>query len=233
MVGSGACSAFLLASHTSVLIGCAMAGLAAVFGAGFLRARPTSSPNSSDRLLQAADKVAKQMRELSTRRRLHLVLHPGVSAVLDECAGFWRRIMTASDVKRWSDTSIQPHWQAARRDWIAAADLAMAEALTLAEAGMNFRRPRPEEVVEDILDTYVFQRPKQSTEPLPGTYGQLRDLAETLKALAKEVEQVSVKARLTDGGGAAPNATHRLEEVLADLRSLETAEDELQRNLNG
>jgi hypothetical protein len=211
-----------------------LCGLAAVtFGVGAALAKPPRKSTSLDEVFQRAEGVAETLRQHSSRRRLHLVLHPGIATTLNECAGFWQRIQMASDRKLWEDAGVEPHWLAARADWEAAADLAMAQALLLTDSSINraTARPRVEEVVEDLLDTYVFKRPSQTNEPLPPAFEPLREIAEKLKTLADEVEAATRRLAGTERQAPTADAAKRLDEVLGELRSIHEAETELKQDL--
>ncbi len=231
----GAGAGFLTLIHAPVELSAIGAVVAAGFGVGAALAKPARRRSSVDEVFERAEAVAETLRQYSSRRRLHLVLHPGIATILNECAGFWQRIQMASDRKLWEDAGVEPHWLNARADWEAAADLAMAQALLLTDSSINRApaRPRVEEVVGDLLDTYVFNRPNQSSEPLPPAFEPLREIAEKLQALTVEVEGAT--RRLSDTTREAPtaDAVKRLDEVLTELRSIHEAETELRQDLRG
>ena len=231
VAAAGAVGGYAIHLNPEICVGLACG--AAVLGLRFAFAKPSAPKSPADDLMEKAEQVAYKMREFSARRRLHLVLHPGVAATLNECAGFWQRIKISSDRKLWEDRGIEPHWLTARADWEAAADLGMAEALLLADRSMLLRpnRPRAEEVVEDLLDTYVFKRPTNNQDPLPVTFPALRELAEKLKTLAQEVESATRRLARTDKNEITADASKRLDQVLGELRSIHDAESELSQDL--
>jgi len=222
-----------LLDHAPGIVLIALAGFAGMFGYGFLNAMKAKKPTAEDEIMSKADAVSFKLRELSARRRLHLALHPGIGAVLNECAGYWKQIHDLSNQRLWEDSQLSSQWTLARQEWVSAADYAMAEALLLAEPGLILRphRPRPEEVVEDLLDTYVFQRPKGHDELLPATFQPLRELAEKMKTLAGEVRAAQTAMSSDRAAVGQPDATHRLDQVLSNLRSINEAEEELQKHL--
>jgi hypothetical protein len=219
--------------HAAPEICIGLACAAGIAGSRYAFAKKPLPESPTEELMANAEVVADKMRDFATKRRLHLVLHPGVAATLNECAVFWQRIKISSDRKLWEDRSIEPHWQTARADWEAAADLAMAEALLLADRSMLLRptRPRAEEMVEDLLDTYVFKRPTHNEGPLPATFAPLRELAEKLKILANEVETTTRRLARSEKQEPTADASKRLDQVLGELRSIHEAESELGQDL--
>jgi hypothetical protein len=158
-----------------------------------------------------------------------------VAITLNECAGFWRRIHAASEPKLWKGADLQPHWADTRAEWLEAADVAMAEALILADSSINERAPRAraEELIEDILDTYVFSKRSQQEQHLPPAFVPLRTLAEKLATLASEVEgaQTALSAAPLAPPPTPIEAGRRLDQVLGNLRSIRQAEEELQQDI--
>ncbi len=233
VLAAGAVAANIFHMGAEWVVGCLCA--AGIFASRFAFVKPAEPETPTDQLLSEAEVAAEKLKDMSTRRRLHLVLHPGVAAILNECAALWQRIQVASDKTLWQAANVEPHWLTARNDWLAASDLAMAEALVLTDKSILLRpnRHRAEEVVEDILDTYVFKRPAGNDLPLPATFQPLRELAEKMKILAEEVEASTRKLNQVQGEAKEPaaDASTRLDQVLGELRSIHQAESELGQNL--
>jgi len=232
-VALGLAALISLNDHASYIALLLFTGLAGIFGYQFFMSQRIKAPTREDEVLGKADEVALKLKELSVRRRLHLVLHPGIGAVLNECAVYWKRIQDLSNSRMWADAQLSDQWKLARQEWIHAADFAMAEALLLAEPGLTLRpsRPRPEELVEDLLDTYVFQRPKGRDEVLPANFQPLRDLAEKMRSLAEEVQTAQASIGSERSLTVEADAGERLDQVLSNLRSINEAEEELQKHL--
>jgi hypothetical protein len=226
-------SVIALMDHGPAVVLLAVAGMAGMFGYRFFSSMQIKPPTHEAEVMGEADNVARKLRELSARRRLHLVLHPGIGAVLDECAGYWKQIQDLSNSRVWQDARLSGQWTTARQEWLGAADFAMAEALLLAEPGLTLRpsRPRAEELVEDLLDTYVFQKGKGREDVLPVRFKPLRELAEKMSTLVTEVKAARDSMGTERVADPQPDATSRLDEVLSNLRSINEAEEELQRHL--
>ncbi|HWD38537.1 MAG TPA: hypothetical protein VG944_06785 [Fimbriimonas sp.] len=225
-------SALLFTEHAAAFVAgmCLVGGVAFGYKAWTIPAKKPPSPH--DELFARADEVVRKLQGLSQQRRIGQTMHPGVALTLNECAGFWRRILNVCENKMWSDAGVQPHWKHAREDWRTAADLGMAEALILADTAITLtpKKPRMEEVVQDVLETYVFPR-SRGGEPLPPSFEPLRELAEKLKLLASEVEKTTRRIAEDENVDAAPTASRRLEEVLGQLRAIQQAEEELHEEI--
>ena len=233
-LGAGALSVFLelSAAHDAAFVA-VLAATCAFFGYKWFKSPPLPAPTPNDAVLEQADAVANKMAGLASSRQLHRSLHPGIAATLNECAGFWRRIEDVCRQKIWDEPEMGPHWKSAKDEWRSAADFAMAEALVLADGSLTMAasRSRAEEIVEDVLDTFVYKRPRASDEPLPTSFAPLRDLAEKLRAVTVEVEGAARRAAAEGPAGTAPDASRRLEDVLGKLRAIQQAEEELRQDV--
>ncbi len=137
--------------------------------------------------------------------------------------------MAASQQRIWGQPEVANHWNVSRQDWTRAADLAMAEALILAEGSLTLRGPRSraEEVVEDVLDTFGVIKSTGPSEPLPLQFRDLRELADKLQILSREVESICRTIESEPLQEPRPSASRRLEEVLGKMQALRQAEEEL------
>jgi hypothetical protein len=201
----------------------------ALFGLGWWKSPPRPLVTPDQEILLRADQSAAVLWQLMRTRRLKGSLHPGVASVLNDCAGFWRRIVAASQLRIWGQPEIARHWNASRQDWTRAADLAMAEVLILAEGSLTLRSPRSktEEFLEDVIDTFGIAKPRGDSQPLPVQFREIRDLAGKLQILSLEVESICRTIEAEPMQEPRPTASRRLDEVLGQMRALREAEAEL------
>jgi hypothetical protein len=154
-----------------------------------------------------------------------------VLALLKESAGFWKRVVAVNQNRIWGLPEVVGHWSTSRQDWTRAADLAMAETMILAEESLTLRAPRSkaEEVIEEVLDIFGAKKTFVPSEPLPPQFRELRELADKLSILAREVESVLRGIESEPQHDSRGSASRRLEDVLGQMQALKRAEEELKQ----
>jgi hypothetical protein len=193
-----------------------------------IRVPRESRKDPAQELFFEADQAALTLTKLLQTRKLKSSLHSAMATVANECATSWRRIDSVSQEKIWTRPEVAAQWTGPRGEWSRAADLAMAEALILCERSVTLRGPRTrvEEVLEDVIDTFVPAK-RTSEKPLPIQFRELRLIAEKLQILSREVESISRTFSFEAPAEPQLNATQNLEEVLSKMREIRQAEVEL------
>lgn len=186
-------------------------------------------------LYKEAIEVAQTMVQSLNRRRLHRELNGSVAGMLEESARNWSRIVGALGNTFWTSENLPVHWAAVRDQSAQAANRGMAELLVLCKTSFlpNNRGPQWQEVVEDVLETYVTGPLKSPNDLLPVSFDQAREIAERLKLLAGEVERASREISKDDAVMEGFRSRSALDMALSDLRSIQEAETELRQNLGG
>ena len=208
----------------------AFALIAAGAGLGFLtfRDRKPLPLTPEQELARRADEVAKKLKE---HAYLHRALHPAVGATLEECAGYWGRVVAALDDPRWSGDDAA-HWARLREEALLAARLAMDEAIVHAGATLVLVAPaRPLDHVSDVLEDVGFGplvRDEREREPMPPSFRPVRDLAERLRELAGRCETAAIQRR-EESVEPISAAFRHLDATLGEMRQLEEAEGELRQ----
>lgn len=210
-------------------------GLPAAGYLSYLYVRWMNSPKSPDaeRLAKIREAVS-QLRSISARKKLARELDPAAGALLEEAARHWSRIRTSVSGPLWNSKNLPLHWKGVRERSLTAANSAMDELILILQP-VVFASPdqsqRWEGVIETIMEA-VFDK-EQSMPPthLPPGFEPARQLAESLKQLAGEVERTSVdlaKENMVRGDSGSAAA---LESCLSELKALREAEAELEQHL--
>ncbi len=185
-------------------------------------------PTLEEELSRRADEVTKKLKE---HAYLHRALHPAVAATLEECAGYWGRVVAALDDPRWNGEDAA-HWSRLREEALLAARLAMDEALVHAGTTLAQVPPaRPLDHVSDVLEDVGFGslvRDDRAHEPMPPSFRPVRDLAERLRELAVRCETAAVQRR-EESPEPISAAFRHLDATLGEMRQLEEAEGELRQ----
>ena len=197
-------------------------------GAVTLRKPKAPPPTPEQELSRRADAVAAG---LKGHAYLHRAFHPAVGTTLEECAGYWARIVAALDGPQWGGDDA-PRWSDLRQDALLAAKLAMDEAIVHAGATLAAVPPaRPLDHVSDVLEDVGFGplvRDARRHEPMPPSFRPVRDLAERLRELAVRCETAATQRR-EDSSEPVSAAFRRLDATLGEMRQLEAAEGELRQ----
>lgn len=206
-----------------VLMG--VGGVLALFG---LRRKPAPPPTPEQEMSRRADEVAKRLKE---HAYLHRALHPAVGATLEECAGYWSRIVAALEGPQWSEGEAA-RWSDLRREALLATKLAMDEAIVHAGTTLiAVPPPRPLDHVSDVLEDVGFGplvRDGRGREPMPPSFRPVRDLAERLRELATRCETAATQRR-EESPEPLSVAFRHLDAALGEMRHLEEAEGELKQ----
>ncbi len=211
------------------------------------RLRSPRTPEEAKRL--EAWKAASQLLSLEQQRRLHKLMDPRMSQLLEAAAVHYGRIAAALGSDYWSSESLPAHWRSVRSQAMEAADQAMEELVMLAmpcigepqtDKGKAFK-----EAVEDIFDMdfimaignlkeiassdwtkYAHHSPNA---PVAFTAG--RNTAEKLKRLADEVEAKTAEVALAGQTIEVGTAADSIDVVLSEISAVKEAETELQQRV--
>jgi hypothetical protein len=213
----------------SYIVGSICAGFTALMGIRAYQSKPPPPPTPEEMLARRADTVVVQLRQYAY---LHRAFHPAVGATLEECAGYWTRIVTALDGPLWSGDDTLPQWSSLRNEALLAASLAMDEALVHAGTTLAFVPPtKPLEHVSDALEDIGFgplMKSPREYEPMPPSFRPVRELAERLRELAERCETAATQRR-QESPEPVSAAFRRLDAALGEMRHLEDAEGELRQ----
>jgi hypothetical protein len=213
----------------SYIVGSICAGLTAILGVRAYQSKPPPPPSPEEQLARQADTVVTQLKQYAY---LHRAFHPAVGATLEECAGYWTRIVAALDGPLWTGNETLPQWAALRQEALTAAALAMDEALVHAGTTLAFVQPtKPLEHVSDALEDIGFGplvKNDRAYEPMPPSFRPVRELAERLRELAERCETAATQRR-QESPEPVSAAFRRLDAALGEMRHLEEAEGELRQ----
>lgn len=199
--------------------------------------------NAEERFQVRAFEALKRFQERSGPRRLRKSLHPAAAQVLEACAYHRRRVRAVLESPGWVRLASESHWRQIRDQSIAAADLAMLEAilasepflgkekakdlLRLAELAENLAKGDLDDAFEVLARAFGRDRDEDEfrdwqavPEPLHGAY----NVAVKLKKLASELELQADSAARAAGGDSSASS---LDGVLHNLEQLRAAEKEL------
>ena len=212
------------------------------------RLRKPRTPEEERRM--EAWKGAATLLNMDQQRRLHKMMDPSMSQLLEAAAYHYVRIDSAVSSEFWNRESLPAHWRSVRSQALEAADQAMEELLMLAlpcigepqsDKGKAFK-----EAFEDLFDMdfllaignlkeiasadWTKYAHKSPNAPLAFTAG--RPLAERLKKLADTIEQSATEVAAESGrfvqvGSAAAS----IDVVLSEIAAVKEAEDELQERI--
>ncbi len=238
--------AFILAQFLNPFLAVSLAffvGLPSLFTglAIFDRWRRKRQRPDQIRLAQVREVVAAYWGPMQ-KKKLHRDLDTVAGELLDACAFQWQRTMAALNSPGWQTSGI--HRQNLREQARIAADSAMEDIMMLCTPCLSDRAGKPRdwhEKVEDFIDLDVIDTLQQMSgvkvkmnkgyrspyfgaiaEPVRRTAHQLRELAEEAERMAQEANDL----------GRAGNAgvSLALESVLADIRAVREAENELEQH---
>jgi hypothetical protein len=190
-------------------------------------------PESADQAFRrAAGEASKQLWNRASSRRLHRELDSASTALLEEAALNWRRAKIALDHPFWTNGNLPLHYQHIRVQSEHAIEQAMDELVMIFGPLLPTVQTKRNvgDFVEEVLEDYVFNRPKAGN--LPPQFDQAFEIAEKLNLLASEVETATEEVA-RDPALDAPPAVHSLDMCITELRATRQAEDELRQNLGG
>lgn len=214
------------------------------------RIRTPRTPEEARRV--EAWKGAASLLNLEQQRRLHKLMDPSMSQLLEAAAYHYMRIDGALSSDFWQRDSLPAHWRSVRSQTIEAADQAMEELVMLAlpcmgepqsDKGKAFK-----EAVEDLFDMdflmaignlkeiassdWTKYAHKSPNAPLAFTAA--RPIAERLKKLADQIEAKAGEVALETGSYAgAATAKDSIDVVLTEIAAVKQAEEELQQRVGG
>ena len=209
---------------------------------GFRRNR-ASRTAEDERRFQAYG-VVQQFHGSLHRRRLHKELDPVAGQLLEACAFYYMKIRTSLDGATWNAAG--SHRQALRSQVLAAADTAMEQALILCSS--CFGRPRGKDKddwrdkIEDFIDLDIVdaiegltgyklgdeKRNVYRSPHLPQIFPYVREIAEKIKLLYEETEQMAQSIGKEHTSGI--EGTSSIDLVLSEMRSVRQAEAELDQH---
>jgi hypothetical protein len=211
------------------------------------RLRRARTPEEAKRM--EAWKAAGSLLSVEQQRRLHKVMDPTMSQLLEAAAYHYARIQSALTNEFWSRDNLPAHWRSVRSQALEAADQAMEELVMLAMPCMgepqSDRGKAIKEAVEDIFDmdflvaignlkdvaTSDWTKFAHRSPNAPIAFEAGRNTAEKLKKLADEIEkqthQVAVETQPIDVGTAADS----IDVVLSEISNVKCAEEELQQRV--
>jgi hypothetical protein len=226
---------FVMAMPVMALLAAGV-GAASGFGAwrSFRKIKAGTDP------LEAEAAEANQLlNEALKRGKLHRVAGEPTTNLLEECARHWSRARLALDSAFWSSTSLPPHYKSVRDQTSRAADRAMDEAVVLLhnELEMPYKAGLADkfsvsELVEGIFGVQLPD-PNSALAPLPFAYHSVRQLAEKLRDLADNVENLTREVAEDPLIRSEFHADTALDLAISELQSIRQAETELRQNITG
>lgn len=205
---------------------------AAVQGLRMLR----DSKRGIDRLDEEAKEATELLQEALERGKLHKSAGDAVTTIMEECARHWSRVRQALDSPFWAGPNLPLHYQNIRAQSANAADRAMDEVVVLLRS--ELRTPDKGGIVEQLgVDEWVESMfgvkitPPTPPAPLPLSYQPVRHLAEKLKALADNVETLTLEVARDPSIQSEFRAESALDLCINELQSIRSAETELRQNL--
>lgn len=184
-----------------------------------------SLPRPTRRELDAR-KAADSLRKLIESRRLHRDLDSGTLILLEESAHAWGRIHAALGSGYWANDAVPASVQTARNQVRAAADAGMEEILSMyvhhlpGDVGSRHAL----DYVQEALESFTGKGSRDVSGPPPVFYA-ARDVAEKLRILAQEAENLATRTHIEQATG----SRSELDAALSELRLLKAAEDELRQ----
>lgn len=188
---------------------------------------------SKDPFAIEARTVTSKLLLSQSRKRLHRELDPAGGALLEESARQWNRIRSAFSSPFWSDANLPEHWERIKSQALTASDRAMDEIVVLlANAHQEDNSPGWQRVMEDIASNYLGANITAQSSGLPIGFEPARAIAERLRTVASEMERLSLEAA-KEVSGPINSSGAALDLCLNEIRSVESAEVELRRQVGG
>jgi hypothetical protein len=212
------------------------------------RLRRPRSPEEAKRM--EAWKAAASLLSVEQQRRLHKLMDPTMSQLLEAAAYHYVRIDAALSNETWSRESLPAHWRSVKSQAQEAADQAMEELVMLAMPCMGEpqadRGSAFKEAVEDMFDmdfmiaignlkdlaTADWTKFAHRSPHAPVAFTAGRHTAEKLKKLADEIEKQTAQAVVETGTMIeVGTAADSIDVVLSEIHAVKEAEDELQQRV--
>lgn len=199
--------------------------------------------NANQQRKADAREAVKLYKSAIDRRRIKKELDPAAGQVLEACTFHYMRAKVALDSSIWKSSEPGSHRHALRTQILDALDAAMEEALILGKDCLgkpskdNWKDKLENSLDIDIVDMVMSMtgvnlgdgfRDVHRSPHTRIVFHPMREIAEKLKMIASEVEQLTKEfAGQTSSlsGESAPAAS--LDIILAELRQVRQAEDEL------
>ena len=212
------------------------------------RLRRSRSPEEAKRM--ESWKASASLLSLEQQRRLHKLMDPTMSQLLEAAAFHYARIDAALASDYWSSESLPAHWRSVRSQSQEAADQAMEELVMLAMPCMG--EPQADrgkvfkEAVEDLFDmdivvaiggikevaTADWTRFAHRSPNASFAFESGRRTAEMLKKLADEIESKTSEVVIASGAVIdTGTAADSINVVLSEISAVKEAEDELQQRV--
>lgn len=199
-------------------------------------------PRSTDeRYFLELDSIMSKYAQSMNRRRLHRELDNTAAQLLEASAYYWVRIRDQMSTPAWNSDATPSHLRAVRLQILQAATEAMREQMALCVRCLNMSSGSKNTDLRDVLeDTFGIDVDKildslrsnpiakrgMPSEHLPEIFDASRNLAEKLKRLSGEVDQMAsenMKNFQGDGSGAVAS----IDAALRGLGEVRAAETEL------
>lgn len=212
------------------------------------RLRTPRTPQEAKRM--EAWKSASTLLGLEQQRRLHKLMDPTMSQLLEAAAFHYVRIDASLSNDFWTREDLPAHWRSVQAQASEAAEQAMEELVMLAVPCMgepqSDKNKAFKEAVEDIFDmdfivaignlksiaTADWTKYAHRSPHAPIAFQAGRKIAEKLKKLADEVESQTanavVESRTVVEGSTAADS---IDVVLSEISAVRGAEDELQQRV--
>jgi len=193
---------------------------------------------------------AQSLLSIEQQRRLHKLMDPSISQLLEAAAFHYARIDAATSSDFWNRESLPAHWRSVRGQAQEAADQAMEELVMLALPCMGEpqadRGKAMKNAIEDLFEmdlviaiggikdaaTADWTRFAHRSPLAPRTFEVGRVIAEKLKRLADEVEAKASEAAVESGSHIeVGTAADSIDVVLSEISAVKEAEDELQQRV--
>lgn len=173
------------------------------------------------------------MANAASRGKLHKRVDRAVGLLLEECARNWLRIYDAMSGPFWDDDDLPAHWKDIRRQARTAADNAMNDAIVILKPVLaeDERQAGAQDWVADILSTFLNVDQPDIVEPLPPVFLPARDVAQSLRDLADEIESTAQRATNDPAFKEQFESGTQISHVLSELRAIREAETELTQEL--
>lgn len=247
-VGLGAFFAFGQSFPLGLVLGIAGSFLAAGGTAWLTRSRlrrVTEGEDGESKLLARGRWSARELVRLDREKKLTQWLDP-VAGQLGEAGAFhWQRVREALSGPEWQAVDLNGHWTAIREKSSRAADLAMAELLTLVAGCVGEPAHRKEDDLQGFLEELSdleFRAAAQQLLSAAGDPGRYRhssprtavifepaqQLARRLQSLADEVEAARGRLAVEVDLPAGAYAVESIDMVLGEMRAVRQAEAELE-----
>lgn len=198
---------------------------------------------AEDRYNDEIDAVLKRYLESMEYRRLHRDLDYTAAQLLEATAYYWNKIRLQLNTPSWAGDAAPLHLRAARNQTLEAIDQAMHEQISLCVRCLALpgqKKTDFRDMIEDVIGLDVDRmldglrggatvKKGYHSDHLPEIFEPARAIAERLRDLSTEIEQMSLEnmRELQQTG-----ARGSIDSVIKNLRDIQIAEAELSAETN-